>query len=140
MRLRLTGFGAQGYALGAQAVWLHDEYSFSCLCMKRDVYNPPPPGVHCTSSLWSWPVGSFDDHGTVTFHCWCQDRHQKQAGCESCEHTAFCRINRSVSVRTHCTGGVSVTGGLIYILHILHVVGTGDSVLIREVSFIHSVL
>ena len=30
---------------------------------------------------------------------------------------AFCRINRSVSVRMHCTGGVSVTGGLIYILH-----------------------
>ena len=43
-------------------------------------------------------------------------------------------------MRMHCTGGVSVTGVLIYILHILHVVGTADSVLIREVSFIHSVL
>ena len=43
-------------------------------------------------------------------------------------------------MRTHCTGGVSVTGVLIYILHILHVVGTADSVLIREVSFIHSFL
>ena len=43
-------------------------------------------------------------------------------------------------MRTHCTGAVSVTGGLIYILHILHVVGTADCVLIREVSFIHSVL